>query len=337
MPFVVRCIPLPFTVRLSSRTLWPLRWGIFVLACAFLYAQLTSPKGIADLAALKDRAVQDVHPGVWAALLLLMCVNWGLESAKWRWLVSPLEEIGGPRALLATLAGTSVGLITPNRTGEFLGRVLLLSPGTRIAASFATALGSIAQFVVTLSAGGLAMAGLLLLDRPLPWPEGGFSIALVMLTAIVTAAALLLYLRPGLLRQLLLLVPFLSRLGEASGILSRYARHELIVVLLLSVLRYAVFTVQFALMLQAFGAGVALGDALLAVPLIYLVTTLVPTVMLTELGVRGSVSLAVFGPLGGAAPAVLLAAFTVWLVNLVLPAVAGSVVLLVARIRTRNA
>jgi len=102
-------------------------------------------------------------------------------------------------------------------------------------------------------------------------------------------------------------------------------------------LRYVVFTVQFVLMLLAFDAGLRLGDALLAVPLIYLVTTLVPTVMLTELGVRGSVSLAVLGALGGVASGILLAAFTVWLVNLVLPAVAGSVVLLVVRIRTRRA
>ena len=337
VPFVVRCIPLPFTVRLTSRTLWPIRWGIFVLACAFLYAQLTSPKGIADLEALRDRAASDVHAGVWVALVLLMVLNWGLESAKWRWLVAPVEEIGGLRAFLATLAGTSVGLVTPNRTGEFLGRVLFLSPDARIAASFATALGSIAQFVITLLAGGLSLVVLLLLERPLPWPGGGLSVTLVVLTAIVAGAALVLFLSPGLFRQLLLLVPFLRKLGEASGILSRYARHELVVVLLLSLLRYVVFTVQFVLMLLAFDAGLRLGDALLAVPLIYLVTTLVPTVMLTELGVRGSVSLAVLGALGGAASGILLAAFTVWLVNLVLPAVAGSVVLLVVRIRTRRA
>ncbi|MCB0778190.1 MAG: hypothetical protein KDC03_01385, partial [Flavobacteriales bacterium] len=64
-------------MRLTSRTLWPIRWGIFVLACAFLYAQLTSPKGIADLEALRDRAASDVHAGVWVALVLLMVLNWG--------------------------------------------------------------------------------------------------------------------------------------------------------------------------------------------------------------------------------------------------------------------
>ena len=58
-------------------------------------------------------------------------------------------------------------------------------------------------------------------------------------------------------------------------------------VLLLSLLRYVVFTVQFVLMLLAFDAGLRLGDALLAVPLIYLVTTLVPTVMLHRTGCVG--------------------------------------------------
>lgn len=74
----------------------------------------------------------------------------------------------------------------------------------------------------------------------------------------------------------------------------------------------------------------------MAVPVIYLVSTLVPTVLLTELGVRGSAAVGFLVPLGGQAPQVLLATFLVWAVNLVLPAVAGSIILLLARIRTRS-
>ncbi|MCB0771783.1 MAG: hypothetical protein KDB93_00205, partial [Flavobacteriales bacterium] len=76
-------------------------------------------------------------------------------------------------------------------------------------------------------------------------------------------------------------------------------------------------------------------QALMTVPVVYLVSTLIPTMLLSELGVRGSVAVAMFAPLGGPAAMVLLASFGLWLVNLALPALAGALILLVARIRTR--
>ena len=75
---------------------------------------------------------------------------------------------------------------------------------------------------------------------------------------------------------------------------------------------------------------------MLGVPLIYLITTLIPSAMLTELGVRGSVAVAVLSPLGGEAALVLLATTCLWLINVAMPASAGSLILLVARIRIRN-
>jgi hypothetical protein len=53
--------------------------------------------------------------------------------------------------------------------------------------------------------------------------------------------------------------------------------------------------------------------------------------MLTELGVRGSVSAAL---IPGPDSLILLSTFLVWVINLALPALAGSVILLFARIRS---
>jgi hypothetical protein len=116
--------------------------------------------------------------------------------------------------------------------------------------------------------------------------------------------------------------------------LGDHKAHALVQVLFLSTLRYLVFGAQFIMLLLAFGSGVDLSKALLGIPLVYLIATLIPTVMLTELGVRGSVALAVFGPLGGVDSAVLLATTCLWTINVALPACVGSVVLLLARIRT---
>jgi hypothetical protein len=310
------------------------RWGIFLLACAFLWTHLTADKGTQALAVWHAMRSDPGLSGLLLLVVALMLLNWGLESMKWRALVAPVQRVGAVRAWLATIAGTSLALITPNRTGEFLGRVLFLDPGHRIAGSFATALGSIAQFVVTLVMGGSALVLMLLLDLPMPWPAGWISTALVSLTAMVSTGALLLYLRPSLLRQLLLLLPFLWRLEAASSILNGYRGRDLAFVLFLSALRYVVFTFQFVLLLGAFGSGVASATAMLVVPVVYLVSTLVPTVLFTEPGIRGTAAIAMFMPLGGNESAVLFATFGLWLVNLVVPALAGSVIMLFARIGT---
>lgn len=313
-----------------------LRWGIFLLACAFLYTQLSAAKGRLALDALRHLQAEGTAPIVLAITLVLMAVNWGIESLKWRWVIAPVQRVGPWRALRATVAGTSIGLVTPNRTGEFLGRVLFLAPANRVQGSFATALGSIAQFVVTLVIGTLGLLCLAVLQRPFPWASGWITVALVTLTTLVSCGALLLYLYPGLLRQLLLLAPFLRRLERSSTVLNGYARHELLMVIGLSLLRYIVFAGQYVLLLEAFGSGMDLTDGLLAVPVVYLLSSLVPTVMLTELGVRGSAAIALLAPLGASEGPVLLATTVLWSVNVVLPALAGSVVLLVAHIRTEQ-
>lgn len=312
------------------------RWGIFLLACVFLYVRLAGPKGIVATDGPRLLDMLRMNVPVLLVVAATMLVNWCLEAVKWRQLLHNVEQVPLARAFLATIAGTSVGFVSVNRTGEFIGRVLFLAPEHRIAGSFATALGSIAQFVVTLTAGGLGLLLLTALGEPLPWHAGWISWSLATLTALVAFIALVLYFYPGLLRQLLLLVPFLHRFEQASGVLSRYQRSDLLHVLFFSSARYIVFGFQFVLLLMALGSGVEPLEAMCAVPLVYLIATLIPSVMLTELGVRGSVAMAVLAPLGGDAGIVLMATTCLWMINVAFPASVGSLILLFARIRSKH-
>jgi len=319
---------------MTRRTLLLLRWGIFLAACAFLYVRLfvyeSTYTGLAGLRSVGEGATV----WFWGGMLALAVLNWGMEAVKWRWLVAHLGSMSLLRAFAATLAGTTIGTITPNRTGEFMGRVLFLAPGHRWQGGFATLLGSIAQFLATVVFGGAALA-LLWWSAPtagaVPW--GG--VAMSVLVVLVAGGALGLYFRPRLLRQFILMVPLLRRLGGAAQVLEGYSGKDLLLVLLMSMARYIVFGAQYILFLYTI-ADVAWPDALLAVPVIFLITTLVPTMLLTELGVRGSVAVALLTPLGNPAGPVLLASFGVWLVNVALPAAIGGLIILSARIRTRR-
>lgn len=314
---------------MSRRALLFFRWGVFAAACAFLYLRLTRDQGMHAPWALWRNPVAPVDPGMLMLVGAMVLLNWAIEARKWQVLMRPIQRLGFLRAFAGTIAGTSIGLITPNRVGEFAGRVLFLEPEHRVQGSFATLLGSIAQFVVTLLVGGV----FLLFSHPTFIGSAGAPLtwAVVSWSALlIGCAAVFLYFSPGAFARLLLAVPLLTRFERHAHVLDSYRRPVLLQVFGLSLVRYAVFTLQFALLLQGL-AGVGLQDALRAVPSVFLVTTLVPTTALTDLGVRGSVAVA-FVP--GEAAGIVLAAALIWFLNVVLPALAGSVILLVARIKT---
>lgn len=316
---------------MSRRTLLLLRWGVFVLACAFLYVRLSQWEDEWDPQALLVVLREPEALAALAATCALMLLNWGLESRKWRILVTDVEAISRTRAFLAVLAGTPIGLITPNRVGEFVGRVLFLSPEHRIAASFATAVGGIAQFVVTVVMGLIGLMALSFTaehDRASP-----AAAAWVGLCAVVAAITVLLYFNPDLLRSAIARVPVVKRWEKHAVVLERFSNRMLLRVLLISTARYAVFALQFMLLLIAL-AGVPWAQAIMAIPAAFLVSSLIPTIMLTELGVRGSVAVAFISQGGAHDQGVFLASTVLWLINLGLPAITGGVILLAVRIRS---
>jgi hypothetical protein len=314
---------------MTRRTLLLVRVSVFLAACAFLCFRAWADQSTqAPWGELLSRAWWPV----WLVMLALAAVNWGLEAAKWRHLVAPLEPMGLPKAVRATLAGTTAGLITPNRTGEPVGRVLFLSPEHRWQGGAATMLGSLAQLTTTVVLGGMAFVLGWFLSAPGAGILGAWTGPVAVLAGLAGAGSLLLFFRPHLLHQAVLKLPVLKRLGPSTAVLGGYSFRTLAVVLLLSVVRYAVFAGQYVLLLAVI-AEVELRDAVLVVPMIYLMTTLLPTMLLTDLGVRGSVAVALVSPLGAAAAAVLLASIGIWLVNIALPAAVGAVIILVSRTR----
>lgn len=315
---------------MSKRTLLVLRIAVFIAACAFLYVRLgRDGAGLQRLFAWFTYAHSP-----WSALVpvvLLMLLNWSIEALKWRVLVREVERMPFVRAFAAVVAGTSIGLITPNRVGEFAGRVLFLRPDHRVRGAFATLLGSIAQFVVTVLVGALF---LFLFPLDFVDQEPGALWPVVRWCALlIGGATVFLYFSPGTLEWVFLAVPWSRRFERQVRVLGAFRGQRLTVVATLSGLRYAVFTLQFAWLLHTVGA-VPWSTACARVPVIFLVTTLIPTTALTELGVRGSVTDTLVS--GGDPVGVVVSSILIWAVNIALPALVGSLILLVARIRTES-
>jgi hypothetical protein len=264
-----------------------------------------------------------------ALVLAMMAFNWLLEAQKWRYLVAPIQKISAARALAAVVSGITVSLFTPNRIGEYAGRVLHLARPGRLKAVVATVVGSMNQLLVTVAAGTVSLLAILA-------PQA-VQDPVVAVTALVLAAGLafmtLAYFNVSLAYGWLSRFRFLKKADPYLRVLLNYRRHELLRVSGWSVMRYAVFTLQFVLLLKLYGVETGgAGVTLRQIALSFLILSAVPTFAVTELGVRGSVALYCLEPLTGDSVGVLAASSTLYFINLLIPAAAGAFSLLFIRL-----
>jgi hypothetical protein len=109
---------------------------------------------------------------------------------------------------------------------------------------------------------------------------------------------------------------YFSAMRKVDGNVQRY-------VLGVSALRYMVYSLQFFLMLKICGVEAGSMDMIWAIAVNYLVVTIIPSVMISELLVRGTVASGVIGSLCGNPGAAALAAVLLWMINVGLPALCG--------------
>jgi uncharacterized membrane protein YbhN (UPF0104 family) len=91
------------------------------------------------------------------AAIGLMLFNWGIESLKWKTLLKHILHISYLRAFKSVISGVAFTMITPNRTGEFIGRVFYVPDGNRIRAAALTLVGSASQLIVTITTGSFGL------------------------------------------------------------------------------------------------------------------------------------------------------------------------------------
>jgi len=103
----------------------------------------------------------------------------------------------------------------------------------------------------------------------------------------------------------------------------------LLQLLSLSTLRFFVFIVQYYLLCRLFDVNISLGQCWASVSVSFLVMAVIPTIALfTDLGLRGTVSLKLLGLFSANSLGIGLTAVSIWFINLIIPALAGSLLIL---------
>jgi hypothetical protein len=309
---------------------------LFLWLCYVIYTQiLLQPHLEASWQQIKD-SVTSHKIFLLGGVVLLMLANWSVEAAKWKVSVSAVCPISFRRAFRAVLSGVSFSVSMPNRMGEYAGRILYLPEGNRLKAVPATLVGSISQLLVTLVTG---VGGLLILKQYVL--QSGLINSLwysVLLfgTAIVTVVLTVFYFSINAWRQPLQRWLRNSRHLYLFESLRVFDASLLLRLLSLSFVRYIIFSIQYVLLFYFFEVHVPAYLVWSATSALFLAMAVIPTIALAELGLRGQLSLQLMGLFTDNSLGVVLTSVTVWVINLIVPALAGSVLILTFKVFRRT-
>jgi hypothetical protein len=268
---------------------------------------------LADLRAVVDGFEAFVSTKYWSIglALILIVANWGIEAIKWQYLVRKIYRPSFIATFRFVLTGVTIGFITPGRSGEFAGRMILMPEWVRLKSLALSFLGGIAQVIP------IAMSALLFVFLSPFNPLGKVA------DAVLLSLTLFLF---------LLLFFGVDFWVNQSKIKRLFAHIELVpeqlpsfgtkwMILLLANIRFVIFVAQYLLVLYAI--GLLPSDTLAPVVWMLLLQSLSPAVAVLDMGVRGSIAFWVFTQYGLYTPEVLSAVFLIWFFNLCIPALAG--------------
>lgn len=264
----------------------------------------------------------------WSFMWLLLAqfflsgLNLSLETYKWRLLSGVLLPQSFVNAFKQVIRGVQLGVVTPGRTGEPVGKAMLFTKGYRTQALLLSAAGSMIQNLVIALMGGLALV--LVYNSPL-MNNGFISLLwqkLLRYGFIIPILVVLMVTGFYYLVRALKANPLIKRLSFHLQIYRRLGIALILRLFGVTLLRYLVYTFQLWLALWFFGL---MADALQwwLVPVYLLIITIIPGIALADLGIRSSAALFLFGSGGVATGAVVASVFIVWVFNLGLPSLSG--------------
>lgn len=258
---------------------------------------------------------------------ILAFANWSLEAAKWKLLMSPYFVYSFKHSLKTIFLGIAGGIITPMQLGEYFGRIVAVDPSHNWKSFWATFIGSIAQNISTLFFGIFGLLFLLKnhynVDDHILYPSFFLGLAAVLVL-------LLIYFNIGYTLKIASkfgLSKFVSKITDNKS----HPEHKLKLlnkVLMISCLRYFIFTTQFYLLLIFFGFDNNVLSLFSGISGIFLLQTGIPLPPVANFLARGELAILVFDQITSNKIMILASTFSLWVINLVIPSITGMFLLI---------
>ncbi len=308
------------------KILWLFKVLLLTLVAYVLYDQVIMHQ---DMDIIQFQLNQGLKSGNWmylALCALFMPINWLLESIKWRTLVLPWQNISLKDAIKAIYAGISVGLVTPARIGEYGGRLLLIQGDDRSKSIPATLVSSVSQNISNIIGGYI---GAMIFCFCYFSVNRFVYIAGSILGLLVIIMITMLFFNISKLN-----LDWLNRwkwgklLNKQAHVLSLYDKRILQKVLTLSHLRYLIYCSQYVLILYFLGIELSILAAFSGVAVIYLLQSGIPLPPMLSVVARGELAVIIWSIFTANVGGILVATFGLWIINLVIPALLGLLIVL---------
>lgn len=309
-----------------------LNYGIALALLSLLlwliYRQLTQSDSITQQWEDLKISWQAANKYLVVLVLLLAPINWLVEAIKWKMLLYKIQPISLRRAYSSVLTGVSFAFVTPGKVGDFAGRILYVKNSNKLRAAIATLLSNMSQAIATFIFGLIALLGFYFY-----FPLGNWHLWLIIACFFGLAILFVIYWKIEKISTLTENIKWLKNITIALRIFKRYSGKDLSKVLLLSMLRFVIYNTQFCIIIQVLGAGISWYLVPFAAALMFWMIAVIPSFMIADLGVRGYIAGLIFTETGLAQNnlSILSGSYFIWLLNIVLPAILGSLFLFTIR------
>jgi len=288
---------------------------ILSLTFGYIYQKLNSDTGLNFVEFMNTIRVQSSHLWIyWSLFLSLAAANWVFEIVKWKTAISGIQKLNFRQAARQSLAALTVSLATPNRIGDYGAKALFYPKEKQKQVLLLNFLSNSVQMGVTLLFG---MIGVIMVSQKIELPLASSKVITLVLIIIV------LMVMGYLFKEKELLVKGLS-LSKIINYIKALPKMIISKTILYSLIRYAIFSMLFFMLLNYFGAQMIAIEAFPLIFVMYLFVSVIPTLFVLDVIVRGGVALWLFSQAGVSELTILSTVLAMWLLNFVVPAICGS-------------
>ncbi len=297
-----------------------LKLVLVIGAFYFIYKKLVSNQLLSFIQLQEQLLILFSKNGWYLIFLLLFTnVNWLLEIYKWKLLASVEKKITFFDAYQQSLASLSVSIITPNRIGEYGAKALFFKKKLRKKIMLLNFLGNMNQLAVT-TFFGIIGSIFLITNYTILIPILNFE-KLLLLIATITVLYFF-SIKFGIIKTIKIY------LNKIIDFFKKISTNIYFKTLIVSFLRYFVFSHQFYFLLRLFGVET---DYLTLINLIfcmYFIASIIPSFTIFDWAIKGSIAVFIFGFIELNTLTIVTITTIMWLLNFAFPALIGSIFVL---------
>lgn len=297
----------------SNQLLWlVLKLLTVILCCYFIFTNIAFNEELKFI----DFYTKMINFGVFSSkniifMLFFTIINHFLEIKKWKTLTKSVKKNSWFEATEQSLASLTFSIITPNRIGEYGAKVLYYPNNKRKQILLLNFAGNFYQLAITII---LGMISLVYLYKYASFSIVSSQISIIIIIALPVVAAIFYSLK----EKYSTINDWFSKIIELLSVKNNK------IVILISLLRYLVFSHQFYFLIQCFKLNISYLEAMTAISSVYLIASFIPILSLFDVALKGSVAIIVFSIFGIDSIQILSITTLMWLLNFAFPAIVGS-------------